>query len=172
MRNDMATILPPELKHHIAHFCKPAELAILALVHKSYRDEAEPLLYKEVVVYLGSETVPKVLDTLKTRPHKAIMVQSMKIEFARRWRSHGTAASASALDLLCAAFGKYACTFGPATALASRGHYFPESCVNYLVSSALQSAHTSLQSIFRSSRRSRCRIKITPNFGHMQRWRQ
>ncbi|KAE9401050.1 hypothetical protein BT96DRAFT_919038, partial [Gymnopus androsaceus JB14] len=90
----LAQTIPPELKRYIAVFCNPAALGNLALVHTSYRDEAEVLLYRQISVYFSPKKL-SIWDTLKTHPRKAYLV--------RRWDSQNKSAPTSAVELLCAA---------------------------------------------------------------------
>ncbi|KAE9401057.1 hypothetical protein BT96DRAFT_616846 [Gymnopus androsaceus JB14] len=87
----LAQSIPPELKRHIAGFCKPAELANLALVNTSYRDEAEVLLYRKISVWFEPKRL-SIWDTLKTHSHKAALVRSLTIKFEPNYYAHTLAA--------------------------------------------------------------------------------
>ncbi|KIK63542.1 hypothetical protein GYMLUDRAFT_40585 [Collybiopsis luxurians FD-317 M1] len=79
--------LPPELKHHIAALCGPGTLVNLAIVDKSYRDEAERVLYTKIFIEFswrrGSKSTiwDKLNDTLRQNLHKASLVRSLTVLF-------------------------------------------------------------------------------------------
>jgi len=91
----LALTLPPELKHYIALFCTPGSLASLAQVHTSYRVETERVLYRHMAIRVKSNNV--ALSTLKDRPQKALLVQSLTVEFPLRWKGNNSIFAVTAL---------------------------------------------------------------------------
>ncbi|GAW02571.1 hypothetical protein LENED_004234 [Lentinula edodes] len=104
MRNEpSATSIPPELKSYIATFCTPATLANLALVHKSFQEESEAILYKQLDVYIKKTQSTSIWSTLKLHPDKALLVRSLAIWFRPPWDSHNDDVPIAYTELFCCA---------------------------------------------------------------------
>jgi hypothetical protein len=81
----LALTFPPELKRPIAIFCTLGSLASLAQVHTSYQAEAESVLYRHMAIRVKSNNVAlNMLEMLKDRPQKALLVRSLTVEFPLR----------------------------------------------------------------------------------------
>ncbi|KDR81008.1 hypothetical protein GALMADRAFT_153378 [Galerina marginata CBS 339.88] len=85
MENTAALSLPVELQCHIFKFCSSSSLASLALVHTSYRVEAEREIYRTVTLSLAEPKIdPKVLgclETLTINRKKTALVQSLAVTY-------------------------------------------------------------------------------------------
>ncbi|KAH7869657.1 uncharacterized protein C8R40DRAFT_1073965 [Lentinula edodes] len=95
--------IPPELKSYIATFCTPATLANLALVHKSFQEESEAILYKQLDVYIKKTESTSIWSTLKLHPDKALLVRSLAIWFRPPWDSHNDDVPIAYTELFCCA---------------------------------------------------------------------
>ncbi|KAJ3925649.1 MAG: hypothetical protein NXY57DRAFT_979423 [Lentinula lateritia] len=95
--------IPPELKSYIATFCTPATLANLALVHKSFQEESEAILYKQLDVYIEKTESTPIWSTLKLHPDKALLVRSLAIWFRPPWDSHNDDVPIAYTELCCCA---------------------------------------------------------------------
>jgi hypothetical protein len=124
-------ILPLELKRSIATFCSPKDLASLAQVHTSYQVEAERMLYRHMAAIQINSDSSVALNTLKTRPQKAIFVRQSNSRYA------GTGQVFAATASLCDALVHMESLVG----LRIRLPYLEDDSIKTQINKILWSAH-------------------------------
>lgn len=129
-------MLPLELKRGIAAFCSPKDLASLAQVHTSYQVEAERMLYRHMAAIQINSDSSVALNTLKTRPQKAIFVRSLTVEFPLRWNGIDVAVFAATASL-CDALVHMEALVG----LRIRLPYLEDDSIKTQINKILWSAH-------------------------------